>query len=287
MSELENMRLIARQRLNAALEEILSVFENTILKYEREAAQSREVISRQHALLCKLHQPSREWDAPLIDCLTQQMLSGKEAAPCQPKDQIPDQENVLMCAKEEQQKVQLRELHKLEIIGFTYHSKQAAKPLDALQSPAQPQTLNSDQEVQTVLSSETEDSDDYNKEAAAAEASSNKKSFKSKKTLKTHRVLLKHLKSHQQKAKQVCGLSGEECSAGDDLTRHLQTHFEKRRTRSHDREKKIQERFKVKERGVKESRRRGKREKTNNCSDQGQTQDQTKPNAVNVLELES
>lgn len=66
MSELENMRLIARQRLNAALEEILSVFENTILKYERDAAQSREVISRQHALLCKLHQPSREWDAPLI-----------------------------------------------------------------------------------------------------------------------------------------------------------------------------------------------------------------------------
>lgn len=216
------------------------------------------------------------------DYLTQQMLSGKEAALCQPKDQIPDQENVLMCAKEEQQKVQLRELHKLEIIGFTYHSKQAAKPPDALQSPAQPQTLNSDQEVQTVLSSETEDSDDYNKEAG-----SNKKSFKSKETLKTHRVLLKHLKSHQQKAKQVCGLSGEECSAGDDLTRHLQTHFEKRRTRSHDREKKIQERFKVKERGVKESRRRGKREKRTSCSDQGQTQDQTKPNAVNVLELES
>ncbi|RVE67128.1 hypothetical protein OJAV_G00114120 [Oryzias javanicus] len=279
MSQLEYMRLFANQRLTAALEEILSVFENVIVKYERDAAQCREVISRQHALLCTLHQPLREWDAPLTDCLTQQLSSGTEAAPCQTKDEIPDQEVVLSYVKEEQQKEQqLQKLHNLEIIGFTYHSKQAATPLVDLQPSAQPQTLNSDPDVQNLMSSETEDSDDYNKESAEPEAASDEKQKKETlscrvcgRAFETRRTLFKHVKSHQQEAEQICGLCGEQCRAGDDLTRHLQTHFEKRKlqiqTRSQNREKRVSE---LSENGVEES-------KCETTNDKRETPDRKKP----------
>ncbi|XP_024153978.1 zinc finger protein 236 [Oryzias melastigma] len=289
MSQLDYMRLFASQRLTAALEEILSVFENVIVKYERDAAQCREVISRQHALLCTLHQPLREWDAPLTDCLTQQPSSGQEAAPCQPKDDIPDQEVVLSYVKEEEQKEQqLQKLNNLEIIGFTYRSKPAAKPLVDLQPSVHPQTLNSDPDVQNVLSSETEDSDDYNKESAESEAASDEKqkfvrpqeSFSChvcSRTFKTRRILFKHVKSHQQDAEQVCGLCGEQCHAGEGLTRHLQTHFEKRKlqiqTRSQNWEKRVS---KLSENGVEESQKGNKCEETNGSADQRETLEQKK-----------
>lgn len=54
MSRSQKLRLFVTQRLNAAVEEILAAFEETIVKYEEEAALSQQVISRQHALLCAL-----------------------------------------------------------------------------------------------------------------------------------------------------------------------------------------------------------------------------------------
>lgn len=49
--------MLVSQRLNAAVEDIIAAFEKTIVKYEEEAAQCHEVISRQHALLCALNRP--------------------------------------------------------------------------------------------------------------------------------------------------------------------------------------------------------------------------------------
>lgn len=60
MSRVQKIRVFVTQRLNAALEDILGVLEKTIVQYEEEAALSREVISRQHALLCALHKPLME-----------------------------------------------------------------------------------------------------------------------------------------------------------------------------------------------------------------------------------
>lgn len=60
MSRVQKLRVFVSQRLNAALEDILAVFEKTIVKYEQEAALSQEVISRQHALLCALNKPLME-----------------------------------------------------------------------------------------------------------------------------------------------------------------------------------------------------------------------------------
>lgn len=57
MFHVQKLRAFASQRLNEALEEILEAFEKTIVKYEEEAALNREVISRQHALLCALNNP--------------------------------------------------------------------------------------------------------------------------------------------------------------------------------------------------------------------------------------
>lgn len=60
MSRVQKLRVFVSQRLNVAVEEILEAFEKTIVKYEEEAALSREVISRQHALLCALNNPIME-----------------------------------------------------------------------------------------------------------------------------------------------------------------------------------------------------------------------------------
>ena len=60
MSRLQDLRVFVGQRLEAALEEILGVFEKTLVRYEQEAALNQQVISRQHALLCALHKPLME-----------------------------------------------------------------------------------------------------------------------------------------------------------------------------------------------------------------------------------
>lgn len=57
MSPAQKLRLFVTERLNEVLVEILDVIDKSIAKYEQEATLSREVIARQHALLCSLNKP--------------------------------------------------------------------------------------------------------------------------------------------------------------------------------------------------------------------------------------
>lgn len=57
MSPAQKLRLFVTERLNEVLVEILEVIDKSIAEFEKEATLSREVIARQHALLCSLNKP--------------------------------------------------------------------------------------------------------------------------------------------------------------------------------------------------------------------------------------
>ncbi|XP_070702000.1 uncharacterized protein [Pempheris klunzingeri] len=189
VQRIQKLRVFISQRLNAALEEILTVFEETIVKHEEEAALCQEVISRQHALLCALHKPVME--PPTSDVLMQQ--------PDPPEHQ--NQEHQL-------------HLDEADIIQFTYKPRSAARPG---QDPSATRTTwaelgpaDPDSDVQT---SETEDSDDYSRDTTDTRTASNQpepqvirgpgaaqSSKVRNRTFRARRVLVQHLKVHQQEA---------------------------------------------------------------------------------------
>lgn len=255
MSCVENMRAFVSQRLNSAVEEILAAFEKAILKYEEEAALSQEVISRQHALLCALHKPLM--GSPSADVFTQQLLLSKEVS--SQKDQNPQQDIVPQSLfKEEQQEEQLQDLDENEIIEFTYNSSRAVKSCEDLQPLVEPRPVDPDRNVPLVLSSETEDSEDYSKDPADLTPTTDKsqvlcrpKGFSCSvcnRTFKARSFLLRHLKAHVLEAKQVCSLCRERFETADDLRHHLLTHRRKKlqtQARTQNREKRLQERIKL------------------------------------------
>lgn len=241
MSRVQKLRLFVNQRLNEALEEILAAFEKIIVKYEQEAALSLEVISRQHALLCALRSPLME--LPSADVFTHQLQVKKEAVPPIHLDVNPDLNLNLEPShvKEEQDREQLRDLDEADIIQFTYSSRCAVRSGEDLDFPTKPEPADPDQDVQVVLSSETEDSEDYSKDPndptlsptsdkpqTAYRPGSRISCRVCSRTFKAYRFLLRHVKTHLQEAQKACGLCGKRFEADDSLKFHLQTH--RRRT---------------------------------------------------------
>ncbi|KAG8004789.1 Dynein intermediate chain 3 [Nibea albiflora] len=202
------LRVFVQQRLHAAVEEILAVFEQTIVKYEEEAALSQQVISRQHALLCALHTPLM--NEPGADAVTQQLLRNQEAQPePQNRDQDHNQEqDQPELPQDEEEQVQV-DLDKADIIQFTYSSR----CVDGT-AAAGPElgAAGLDQDVQ-LLSSETEDSDDYSKDPTDARSTSKTGHGPGgplscrvcSRTFKARRFLLRHSKAHLQEVGPVCG----------------------------------------------------------------------------------
>ncbi|KAM4538941.1 uncharacterized protein PAE49_019928 [Odontesthes bonariensis] len=227
MSRVQKMRMFVSQRLNAAVEEILEAFEKAIEKYDQEAALSQEVISRQHALLCALHKPTMELSSADIFMQQQQLLLNKEQVTLNHKDQNPEQDVVPKpsCAEEKQREEQTLHLDEAEIIEFTYNSRLEAKPCDDLQLPAEPGPVGPYQDVSLVLSSETEDSEDYSKDSADPRPASDKP------------AVLGRPKG---------GLCGEEFEAAESLTLHYQTHCSNRKqgvqARTQSRERRLRQR---------------------------------------------
>ncbi|CAG5886825.1 unnamed protein product [Menidia menidia] len=246
MSRVQKMRMFVSQRVNAAVEEILAAFEEVVEKYEEEAALSREVISRQHALLCSVNKS--EMVPPLTDTFTQQLLLKKEQATLSQKDQSPDQNMVPepSFAEGEEQPLHLDEA---EIIEFTYDSRLAAKPGEGLPLSAEPEGPHID--VSLVLSSETEDSEDYGKapadpRPAPAGRQSGLRCRACSRTFTAPRFLFRHVTSHLREARPLCGLCGEEFQAAEGLSLHLQTHRSKRKrqveARTQSRERRLRQR---------------------------------------------
>lgn len=152
------------------------------------------------------------------------MVSHKLAPP-QDQDQDQDQG----APDPPQDRVELQDLDEADIIQFTY-SRPGSTRTDSRQ------TADLDQEVQLV-SSETEDSDDYSKDPAeprsAPEQSKPKRGRRPgsglrcrvcSQTFKSRQFLLRHIKAHLQEKELVCGACGERFEASESLKIHIQTH---------------------------------------------------------------
>ncbi|XP_051246898.1 zinc finger protein 48-like [Dicentrarchus labrax] len=231
MSRVQKLRLFVSQRLNAAVEDILAAFEKTVVKYEQEAALCQEVISRQHALLCALHNPLME---PVsTDSFSQQLV-----VPSQHHDQEDPEPSRI---REEPEREPLLDLDEADIIQFTYSTKpgprlgQDVDRLSALGEEPDP-----DPEIQLV-SSETEDSDDYSRDSDTRTALSRSKAKQGRRpggplscrvcnrTFRARRALFRHLRAHLQEA--VCGVCGGRFEAAESLKIHIQTHRTPQRKR--------------------------------------------------------
>ncbi|XP_045914849.1 zinc finger protein 135-like [Micropterus dolomieu] len=254
MSRVQKLRVFVSERLNAAVEEILAAFEKTLVKYEQEAALCQEVISRQHALLCALHKPLME--LPSADAFTQQLSVRNDPPEHQDQNQEdPEPPHI----KEEQEREQLQDLDVADIIQFTYKPRCAARPREVVDLSAagtvraEPGAAGPHQDVHLV-SSETEDSDDYSKDPAAPKP---KRSCRPgpplscrtcrtcSRTFKARRFLIRHLKAHLREAEPACGLCGERFDAAESLKLHIQTHRTSQRrelenqTRTRSRERRV------------------------------------------------
>lgn len=218
MSRAQKLRMFVSQRLHAAVDEVLAVLEKTIMKYEQEAAMSQEVISRQHALLCTLN------NKPLMDprsaeSFTQQLMKIKEVLP-----EHQDQEDL----EQPQVREELQDLDEAEIIEFTYSARPGSvKAGSRSEGPAQ---------VVQVVSSETEDSDDYNKDPLESRSSPTRRKKRGHKpgrvprclvcsrTFKARKYFLQHVQTHLREAEPVCGVCGERSDGAESLKLHIKTH---------------------------------------------------------------
>ncbi|XP_043994940.1 uncharacterized protein LOC122843890 [Gambusia affinis] len=254
MSRSQKLRLFVTQRLNAAVEEILAAFEETIVKYEEEAALSQQVISRQHALLCALDKSVME--APAADVFTQHLLDPRDDLLLTRLDQNLDQ-NLLLepsCHVEVKAEETRPALDAAEIIEFTYSSRPSARLCDGVHPVADP-----DPDVPVVLSSDTEDSDDYSKGSpdpgsAPDQPSRHGDGFSCQacsRAFNARRFLFRHVRGHLRDPTPVCGLCGEQFDVPRELQLHLQTHSRKKvlknQTRTQSRARRLQQVSDVKE----------------------------------------
>ncbi|XP_008420506.1 uncharacterized protein LOC103472568 [Poecilia reticulata] len=228
MSRSQKLRLFVTQRLNAAVEEILAAFEETIVKYEEEAVLRQQVISRQHALLCALDKSVME--APAAGVFSQQLLD--------PRDDLLlthlDQNLLLEPSRHVEVKPEenLPALDAAEIIEFTYSSRPSARLRDGVLPVA-----DLDPDVPVVLSSDTEDSDDYSK--GSPDPGSDPREQQSRhgagfscqgcsRTFSARRFLFRHVRGHLKDPTPVCGLCGKQFEVPHALKLHLQTHSRKK-----------------------------------------------------------
>lgn len=184
------------------------------------------------------------------------MVNNAEVPP-EHQDQVdPEPPHV----EEEQEGEQLQELDEAEIIQFTYNPRWAARPgedVDLSAARTEPGAASPDQDIQ-LLSSETEDSDDYSKDLTDTRSASDQPKPKRSRrpgggfscrvcsrTFKARRFLLRHLKAHLQEAEPVCGLCDERFEAAENLKLHIQTH---RTTQRRKRELENQTRTRTRER---------------------------------------
>lgn len=154
------------------------------------------------------------------DAFTQQLMVNHKVVPPQDQDQgAPDPP---------QDRVELQDLDEADIIQFTYNRPCSTR--------TEPGSADLDQEVQLV-SSETEDSDDYSKDPAeprSAPAQSKPKRGRRpgsglrcrvcSQAFKSRQFLLRHIKAHLQEEELVCGACGERFEASESLKIHIQTH---------------------------------------------------------------
>lgn len=159
-------------------------------------------------------------------------MVSKERVQPEHQDQDPQPSH----AAEEQGGEQHPDPEQADIIQFTYETSCGSRPEEELDRPlSEAGSAGPDQDVQLVLSSETEDSDDYSKDSEPRSVSNKLKPKTScgpglfrcrvcNRTFKTRGFLFRDTKAHLQEPDQVCGLCGKRFQTADGLRLHIQTH---------------------------------------------------------------
>lgn len=171
----------------------------------------------------------------------QQLQVRNEGTP--PEDQDRDQSQQSL---QDQEGQQVQDVDEADIIQFTYSTKCVARPESGAAGPEQDVYL---------VSSETEDSEDYSKDPDSRTVMTQSKPKRGRRpgsglrcrvcsqTFKARRVLLRHVRAHLQEVDPACGLCGQHFDTAESLKLHLQTHQTGRRakTRTRTRERQPQQ----------------------------------------------
>ncbi|XP_029920190.1 endothelial zinc finger protein induced by tumor necrosis factor alpha-like [Myripristis murdjan] len=227
MSRAHALRELVERRLSAALRDVLDVFEKTVAKYEEEAALSRDVISRQRALLCALQGPRAAGGVSQLP-LSKEDSGLEEAEP----PRIKEEQGEIWTNQEAEQPGR--------------DEQWAAPNLQGAPSVPGPPAEAGGQEAAAagrLPSSEpdTEDSDDYGSAppppaaTAATRQGSREEGGQSLtcrvcgRSFRATHLLMSHVSVHLDEPESVCGLCGKRLAAAAALRLHLQTHSRSRR----------------------------------------------------------
>lgn len=180
----------------------------------------------------------------MTDVFTQQLLYSKENVSPNRQNLSQDLVSEPLHVDVKPQEEQLQDLDDVEIIEFTYNSKNAINPRNNFQTSTEPGSVVPNQDGSQAMSSDTEDSDDYSKEAAEARPASEKPQENNRptdrftcrvcnRTFKFCGFLFRHVWAHCHNTKQVCGLCGEQFEVVDGLRNHLLMHSKTRKRKIH------------------------------------------------------
>ncbi|PWA33378.1 hypothetical protein CCH79_00014078 [Gambusia affinis] len=196
----------------------------------------------------------KDWETGNV--FTQHLLDPRDDLLLTRLDQNLDQ-NLLLepsCHVEVKAEETRPALDAAEIIEFTYSSRPSARLCDGVHPVADP-----DPDVPVVLSSDTEDSDDYSKGSpdpgsAPDQPSRHGDGFSCQacsRAFNARRFLFRHVRGHLRDPTPVCGLCGEQFDVPRELQLHLQTHSRKKvlknQTRTQSRARRLQQVSDVKE----------------------------------------
>ncbi|XP_061877868.1 zinc finger protein 32-like [Entelurus aequoreus] len=233
MCKVEMLRVLVKQRLTAAVEEIFVVLERTIAEYEEELSRTKEENERQRQLLDALFNKHQQTDVTGENCPPQpQEWSSRVAQkePEQPHFKEEDEEPELIYIKEEEEETEpphFEDDEEPELI----HVKEEPEPPHVKEEEAGKTEADGGSEVDKLLaplsgsedmtshSSDTEDDEDEDKTVRKRfKCSHCDKTFGKKGTLKTH------TRYHTGERPFVCSVCGKAFTIKGHLNRHARTH---------------------------------------------------------------